>query len=70
VITNDVQCRNTRAWLAHFEAATLELEAATHEPRSPLGQAKIDGAYAQANDLRAELAAYEARRSAPRSAGP
>jgi HTH-type transcriptional regulator/antitoxin HigA len=63
VITNDVQYRNTKTWLARFEATILELEAATPARRSRLQQAKIDAARAQADDLRGELAAFEALRS-------
>jgi ribosome-binding protein aMBF1 (putative translation factor) len=64
MITNDVQYRNTRAWLASFEASALELGQATGTAsRSRLQQLKIDAANAQADDLRAELADYEAVRS-------
>jgi ribosome-binding protein aMBF1 (putative translation factor) len=64
MITNDVQYRNTKAWLARFEASALELEQATGtSSRSRLQQLKIDAANAQADDLRAELADYEAVRS-------
>ena len=63
MITNDVQYRNTKAWLARFEADAADLEAATPAPRTRLQQAKIDATRAQADDLREQLAAYEALRS-------
>ena len=63
MITNDVQYRNTKAWVARFEADIVDLGASMPEPRSRLQQAKIDATLAQADDLREQLAAYEALRS-------
>jgi ribosome-binding protein aMBF1 (putative translation factor) len=64
MISNDVQYRNTRAWLARFETSALELGQATSaSSRSRLQQLRIDAANAQADDLRAEVADYEAVRS-------
>jgi ribosome-binding protein aMBF1 (putative translation factor) len=64
LITNDIQYRNTKAWLARFETSAAELAAdATNVKRTRLAQLQIDAANAQAQDLRTELADYEALRS-------
>lgn len=64
MITNEVQFRNTKAWLARFDSSTLALE--TLYPvgdRTRLQQLQIDASAAQASDLRSELVEYEAMRS-------
>ena len=64
MITNEVQYRNTKVWLDRFGASILELEAALPAAKyARLHQLKIDAARAQAEDLRVELAEYEALRS-------
>jgi ribosome-binding protein aMBF1 (putative translation factor) len=64
MITNDVQYRNTKAWLARFEAAATELSTTAATPRrSRLQQLQIDAANAHADDLRTELADYDVLRS-------
>ncbi len=64
MITNDVQFRNTKSWLARFEAETAELEVRfPADGRSRLQQLQIDSARAQADDLRVELADYELLKS-------
>ena len=63
MITNDVQYRNTKAWVARFEADIADLELAMPEPRSRLQQAKIDATRSQADDLEEQVTAYEALRS-------
>jgi HTH-type transcriptional regulator / antitoxin HigA len=63
MITNDIQYRNTKAWFARFEASAAELEASVGSKRTRLQQLQVDAANAQADDLRAELAEYEALRS-------
>jgi ribosome-binding protein aMBF1 (putative translation factor) len=64
MITNEVQHRNTKAWLTRFESSTAELE--TLYPlagRTLMQQLQLDASHAQAADLRSELSEYEAMRS-------
>ncbi len=64
MITNEVQFRNTKAWLARFDSSTLALETLYPvEGRTLLQQLQIDASAAQASDLRGELVEYEAMRS-------
>jgi ribosome-binding protein aMBF1 (putative translation factor) len=64
MITNDVQCRNTKTWLARFEAAAAELgERHPAENRTRMEQLQIDAALAQAEDLRLEISDYDQLRS-------
>jgi ribosome-binding protein aMBF1 (putative translation factor) len=64
MITNEVQFRNTKAWLARFDSSTLALETLYPvEGRTRLQQLQIDASAAQASDLRGELVEYEAMRS-------
>ena len=62
MITNDIQYRNTKAWLARFEANAAEHEANAGSKRTRLQQLQIDSFNAQADDRRAELAEYETQR--------
>ena len=62
MISNDIQYRNTKAWLARFDASAAELEASAGSNRTRLQQLQIEAASAQADDLRAELIDYEALR--------
>ena len=62
MIANDIQYRNTKAWLARFEASAAELEASAGSKRTWLQQLQIDASNAQADGLRAELTYYEALR--------
>ena len=65
MITNDVQHRNTKSWLARFESDAADIE--EQYPvvgRSRLQQLQIDSARSQADDLRQELVDYERHRSA------
>jgi ribosome-binding protein aMBF1 (putative translation factor) len=64
MITNEVQHRNTKAWLARFESSTAELET-LYPPaaRTRMQQLQIDANLAQAADLRGELMEYEEMRS-------
>ena len=61
MITNEVQYRATRAHLAKFEEAALNLVA--RQDRSKLTQLEIDAVRAQADDLRTEIEEYELLRS-------
>ncbi|MHB1987280.1 MAG: helix-turn-helix domain-containing protein [Acidimicrobiales bacterium] len=61
MITNEVQYRATRAHLAKFEEAALNLVA--RQDRSKLTQLEIDAVRAQADDLRTEIQEYELLRS-------
>ena len=64
MITNDVQHRNTKSWLARFESDAVDLE--QQHPaaeRTRLQQLQIDAARSQADDLRRELVEYERLRS-------
>lgn len=61
MITNEVQYRATRAYLAKFEEADRNLTA--RQDRSKLAQLEIDAVRAQADDLRAEIEEYELLRS-------
>ena len=61
MITNEVQYRATRAHLAKFEEAALNL--AARQDRSKLTQLEIDAVRAQADDLRTEIQEYELLRS-------
>ena len=64
MITNEVQFRNTKNWLARFESSKTELEEAYPLPsRTRMQQLHIDAAAAQANDLLSELNEYEITRS-------
>jgi ribosome-binding protein aMBF1 (putative translation factor) len=64
MITNDVQFRTTKSWLARFEAEAAEVEERfPTDGRSRLQQLQIDSARAQADDLRVELADYELLKS-------
>ena len=64
MITNDVQHRNTKSWLARFETEAADLEAAyPTAARTRMQQLQIDAARSQADDLRRELAEYERLRS-------
>ena len=64
MITNDVQFRNTKSWLARFETDAAEMEVRfPADGRSRLEQLQIDAARAQADDLRVELADYELLKS-------
>ena len=65
MIQNEREYRITSAWLKRFERSAEALE---HNPTKP-GQhplarkAQIDAAHSQAEDLRAQLAAFDALRS-------
>ena len=59
MITNDVQFRSTKAHLARFEEAAVNLAAAAGKRPSKLQQLEIDAASAQADDLRREIEEYE-----------
>ena len=61
MITNEVQYRATRAHLAKFEEAALNL--AARQGRSKLAQLELDAVRAQADDLRTEIEEYELLRS-------
>ena len=64
MITNEVQFRNTKNWLARFESSKTELEEAYPLPsRTRMQQLHNDAAAAQANDLLSELNEYEMTRS-------
>lgn len=65
MITNEVQYRATKVHLEQFEAATTNLEAKAGEEvkRTKLEQLEIDAVRSQAEDLRAELVAYERLRA-------
>ncbi len=64
MITNDVQYRNTKTWLAKFEDAAANLaERHPADKRTKMQQLQIDAALAQADDLRIELSDYEQLRS-------
>ena len=63
MITNEVQCRATKAHLATFEAAATNLEAGLKDPGGKLAQLELAAVKAQADDLRAEIAEYELLRS-------
>ena len=64
MITNDVQYRNTKSWLARFESEAFALEQHVEaSKRTRIQQLQIDAARAQADDLRAELTDYELLRS-------
>jgi hypothetical protein len=62
VITNERQYRITKSWLERFERARagVELEGATLQPRAR--QAMRDQYESQIEELREQLAAYEALR--------
>lgn len=64
MITNDVQHRNTKSWLARFESDAADLEQQYPVAgRTRLQQLQIDSARSQADDLRQELVDYERLRS-------
>jgi hypothetical protein len=64
MITNEVQHRNTKAWLTRFESSTAELESLYPlAGRTRMQQLQIDASLAQAADLRSEFSEYEAMRS-------
>lgn len=64
MITNEVQCRATKAHLAIFEAAAANLAAACEGGTgSKLALLELAAVRAQAEDLRAEIAEYELLRS-------
>jgi HTH-type transcriptional regulator/antitoxin HigA len=64
MITNEVQCRATKAHLATFEAAATNLEAGLENGSgSKLARLELAAVQAQAEDLRAEIAEYELLRS-------
>ncbi len=64
MITNEVQCRATRAHLITFEQAATNLEAGLDEgPSSKLALLELAAVQAQADDLRTEIAEYELLRS-------
>ena len=63
MITNEVQCRATKAHLATFEAAATNLEAGLKGRGGKLAQLELAAVKAQADDLRAEIAEYELLRS-------
>ncbi len=65
MIQNEREYRITSAWLKRFERGVETLE---HNPAKPsahpkLHKAKIDASRSQAEDLRAQLAAFDALRS-------
>lgn len=63
MITNEVQYRATRAHLAKFEEAALNIEGRLSVEPTRLARLELDAVRAQAADLRAELAEYELLRS-------
>ena len=64
MITNEVQCRATKAHLATFEQAATNLaDACEGESGSNLALLELAAVRAQAEDLRAEIAEYELLRS-------
>jgi len=64
MITNEVQYRATKAHLARFEVALANLEAKVGSAKpSKLARLEIDAVRSQAEDLRAEVADYDALRS-------
>jgi HTH-type transcriptional regulator/antitoxin HigA len=64
MITNEVQCRATKAHLATFEAAATNLAAKCEGGTgSKLAMLELAAVRAQAEDLRAEIAEYELLRS-------
>ena len=64
MITNEVQCRATKAHLATFEQAATNLAAKAHDGTgSKLARLELAAVQAQAEDLRAEVAEYELLRS-------
>ena len=64
MITNDVQHRNTKSWLARFESDAVDMEQQyPAAERTRLQQLQIDAARSQADDLRRELVEYERLRS-------
>ncbi len=64
MITNEVQCRATKAHLATFEAAETNLAAKWQGVTdSKLALLELAAVRAQAEDLRAEIAEYELLRS-------
>ena len=64
MITNEVQCRATKAHLATFEAAATNLAARLEDGTgSKLARLELAAVRAQAEDLSAEVAEYELLRS-------
>lgn len=64
MITNEVQCRATKAHLTTFEQAATNLEAGLEDgTSSKLALLELAAVRAQAEDLRAEIAEYELLRS-------
>jgi len=64
MITNEVQCRATKAHLATFEQAAANLSAKLESATgSKLARLELAAVRAQAEDLRAEVAEYELLRS-------
>jgi hypothetical protein len=64
VISDDVQFRLTNAHLQKFEEALASLRASAGANPTKLQRLEIDAVRAQADDLRAEIAAYEEIRPA------
>jgi hypothetical protein len=63
VITNQAQCRATKAHLRQFEEAAANLEGKTDAgTRSKLQQLELDAIRSQANELRSEIEEYEQAR--------
>jgi HTH-type transcriptional regulator/antitoxin HigA len=64
VITNEIQYRATKAHLVTFEDAAANLrDRLAASPKDKLTRLELDAVMAQADDLRREIAEYEALRS-------
>jgi DNA-binding XRE family transcriptional regulator len=57
-ITNDQECRNTKAWLRRFQQDIERMKAMSENAQTPLQQAQLAAMSSQIEDLEQQLQAY------------